>query len=66
MICAFVKNSNVGKFDCDFLSLFCQFASFSLNDDKYSSKFDFKWKKQRWCAWASNPGPLDGRHRQIH
>ena len=24
------------------------------------------WKKRRWCAWDSNPGRHDGRHRQIH
>ena len=23
-------------------------------------------KKHRWCAWDSNPGRQDGRHRQIH
>ena len=27
---------------------------------------DVKWKKHRWCAWDSNPGRQDGRHRQIH
>ena len=24
------------------------------------------WKKYRRCAWDSNPGPKDGRHRQNH
>ena len=23
-------------------------------------------KKHRWCAWDSNPGRQDGRHRRIH
>ena len=24
------------------------------------------WKKCRWCAWDSNPGPQDGRRRRNH
>ena len=27
---------------------------------------NINWKKHRWCAWDSNPGQLDGRHRRIH
>ena len=23
--------------------------------NKYSIKFDYKWKKCRWCEWDSNP-----------
>ena len=40
---------------------FCLFSSVSL----YNSN-DTKWKKRRWCAWDSNPGPQDGRRRQNH
>ena len=31
--------------------------------DKYST---YDYKKHRWRAWDSNPGPQDGRRRQIH
>ena len=31
------------------------FISF-FSPDKYSTNFDYKWKKHRWCAWDSNPG----------
>ena len=38
---------------------FCLFSSFS--------HYNFNnWKKHRWCAWDSNPGPQDGRCRRIH
>ena len=37
----------------------------SRYNDKYSTK-DYKWKKHRWCAGDSNPGPQDGRCRRIH
>ena len=37
------------------------FLSMSQNNDK----FDFKWKKHRWCDWDSNLGPQDGRRRRI-
>ena len=43
---------------------FCLFSTFSQHNDKYNTKFDYK--KHRWCAWESNPGPQDGRHRWIH
>ena len=26
----------------------------------------YKWKNHRWCTWDLNPGPQDGRPRQIH
>ena len=34
----------------------------------FSSCYNFNtnWKKHRWCAWDSNPGPQDGRRRQNH
>ena len=28
--------------------------------------FAFVFLKHRWCAWDSNPGQQDGRHRRIH
>ena len=28
--------------------------------------FNINWKKHRWCAWDSNPGLQDGRHRRNH
>ena len=31
----------------------------------FSSQFKYKLKKRRCCAWVSNPGPWDGRHREI-
>ena len=37
--------------------LFSLFSSFSQHNDKYSTKFDCKWKMHRWGAWISNPGP---------
>ena len=38
---------------------FCLFSSFS----HYSFN---NWKKHRWCAWDSNPGPQGGRRRRNH
>ena len=40
--------------------LFCLFSLFSRNN------FNTNWKKLRWCAWDSNPGPQDGRRRRNH
>ena len=40
--------------------LFCLFSFFSCYN------FNTNWKKHRWCAWDSNQGPLNGRHRQNH
>ena len=40
--------------------LFCLFLFFSRHN------FNTNWKKHRWCAWDSNPGPQDGRCRQNH
>ena len=45
-----------------FLGLFFLFSFF----DKYSTNFDYKSKKCRWCAWDSNLGWQDVRRRQIH
>ena len=45
---------------------FCLFSSFSQHNDKYATKFDYKWKKNRWYFWYLNSGPQDGRRRQIH
>ena len=28
---------------------FCLLLSFYQHNDKYSTKFDYKWKKHRWC-----------------
>ena len=39
---------------------FCLFLFFSC------SNFNTNWKKHRWCAWDSKPGPQDGRCRQNH
>ena len=39
---------------------FCLFLFFS----RYN--FNTNWKKHRWCAWDSNPGPQDGRCRRNH
>ena len=39
---------------------------FSQENGKDSAKSDYKWKKRRWCAWYSNIGPQDVRHRWIH
>ena len=38
---------------------FCLFSSFPLYNDNYSTQFN-------WCAWESNPGPQDARHRRVH
>ena len=46
---------------------FCLLLSFSQSNNKYGFNFDNKnWKNVRWCAWDSNPRPLDGRCRQNH
>ena len=37
--------------------LFSFFPRYNLNTN---------WKKRRWCAWDSNPGPQDGKRRQNH
>ena len=36
-------------------------ASFSLFFVLFTKehKFDYKWKKHKWCAWDSNPGRQD-------
>ena len=39
---------------------FCLFSFFSHYN------FNTIWKKHRWCAWDSNLGLQDGRHRQNH
>ena len=40
--------------------LFRLFLSFSHH------KSITNWKKRRWSAWDSNPGPQDWRHRRNH
>ena len=40
--------------------LFCLFSSFSHH------KSITNWKKRRWSAWDSNPGPQNGRRRRNH
>ena len=42
------------------LASFCLFSFFSHYN------FNTNWKKHRWCAWDSNPGPQDGRRRRNH
>ena len=39
---------------------FCLFLFFSHYN------FNTIWKKHRWCAWDSNPGPQDGWRRRNH
>ena len=43
---------------CQTQYLFTYFRPFSQYDDTYSTKFEYK--KHRWFAWNSNPGPQDG------
>ena len=43
-----------------FRHLFWLFSFFSQQNSNTN------WKKHRCCAWDSNPGPQDGRHRRIH
>ena len=40
---------------------FCLFSSFSHYNFNNTN-----WKKHRWCAWDSNPGPQNGRRRRNH
>ena len=37
---------------------FSYFSNYNFNNES--------WNKRRWCAWDSNPGPQDGRHKQNH
>ena len=46
-------------------AFFVYFPSF-LNTMTNTVHFNQKWKKRRCCAWDSNQGPQDGRHRWIH
>ena len=39
---------------------FCLFSFFSCYN------FNTNWKKSRWCAWDTNPGPQDDRRRWNH
>ena len=41
-------------------------ASFLFIFVLFLLQFQYKLKKRRWCAWDSNPGPQDGRHRRNH
>ena len=45
---------------------FVYFRLFSQYNNKYNTKFDYKWKQDRRHAWDSNPAPQNGRLRQIH
>ena len=64
----FFSFSCVHQFSSWFFSLksgpipasFCLFSFFSCYN------FNTNWKKHRWCAWDSNPGPQDGRRRRNH
>ena len=38
----------------------------SQHNDKYSIKFDYKWKKHRWYAWDLNLVHQIGRCRLIY
>ena len=40
--------------------LFCSFSSLPHH------KSITNWKKRRWSAWDSNPGPQNGRRRRNH
>ena len=48
----FEKNGPIPASFC----LFSLFSHYNFNN----------WKKNRWCAWESNPGPHDGRRRRNH
>ena len=52
--CCFLKRANPGHF----LFLFSLFSRHNSNNTN--------WKKHRWSAWESNPGPQDGRRRRNH
>ena len=41
-------------------------ASFCLFLFFFHYNFNTNWKKCRWFAWDSNPGPQDGRRRWNH
>ena len=57
----FLKN---GPIPASFLFIFVLFT-FQFKWQIYNLN-NINWKKRRWCAWDSNPGPQDGRCRQIH
>ena len=42
---------------------FCLFSFFSNSNNNFNNT---NWKKRRWCAWDSNPGPQEGRQRRNH
>ena len=42
---------------------FCLFSFFSYSNNNFNN---VNWRKRRWCAWDSNPGPQDGRQRRNH
>ena len=46
--------------------LFVYFRPFLNTMTNIGNTIDYKWKKQRWCAWDPNPGLQDGRFRRIH
>ena len=41
-------------------------ASFTFIFVLFTSLFNYKLKKLRWCAWDLHPEPQDGRRRQNH
>ena len=47
-----------------FLKKWANPGLFLFNFVLFSLQFQYKLKKHRWCAWNSNLGPQDGRHRQ--
>ena len=51
---SFLKNGPVPASFC----LFSLFSRYNFNNTN--------WKKLRWCAWDSNPGPQDGWRRRNH
>ena len=50
----FYKNGPIPASFC----LFSFFSHYNFNNTN--------WKKHRWCAWDSNPRPIDGRCRRYH
>ena len=50
----FFKSANPGLF----LFIFVLFSLITISIIQIE-------KKRRWCAWDSNPGPQDGRHRHL-
>ena len=45
---------------------FCVISYLSQCNYKYNAKFEYQWKKCRWCAWNLTLGLQDGRFRRSH